>query len=325
MRLLIIRKAKELQVKSRSIIRIKKTDEEIIDRPLRDIEAVLVIGSTIKISSGLPPVLAYHNIPLSIIAKDSIAILHNPIKTRSNHIRYLQYTLSTEKKHEIALEYIKTKIKGIQNIIKYHTGTTPTVPDPPSLTGDTETDEETIRTWESLTSSKLWKKLTTLIKPRYLKTLKEQYNFKGRKPRHPDPFNKTLSVMYAVIYSIATKALAASGLDPTQGFLHKTRYSTPLTFDFTEMYKPLAIHATISMINKHGLPKIGNDGELTQEHINQTIKYLYQFLTLRHKKTNKSIHTIIYLKAICLARHLEGKCPMNKITFTWDKRNYIKK
>lgn len=35
-----------------------------MEKTLRDIDAVLVIGSHVKIKSSLPPVLTMHNIPL---------------------------------------------------------------------------------------------------------------------------------------------------------------------------------------------------------------------------------------------------------------------
>ena len=164
--------------------------------------------------------------------------------------------------------------------------------------------------------------LKVLINKDYLKTLKDKYGFRGRKPRHPDPFNKTLSVMYAVLYSLATKALIAAGLDPTYGFLHRTKYSTPLTFDYTEMFKPIAIQATIDLINSRGLPQLERDGELSREAINEAIKLLYKYLELKHKKTEKTIYQYIIIKAYCLAKHLEGKCNINKLTITWNKKNY---
>ena len=321
MRLLVIRKADELTVKSRATINIKVRDR-IVELGLRDIDSVLIIGSNVKIRSSLPPVLSAHSIPLAIMAKDSISILINPVQTRYNNYRKLQYTLEKAKALDIALEYIKAKIKGITNILKYHRVSPPNISPPPQPMENLESYELEIRIWESTTSHHLWNKLVELLEPEALEKLRNEYNFSGRRPRHLDPFNKTLSVMYAVLYSLATKALIAAGLDPTYGFLHRTRSSTPLTFDYTEMFKPIAIEATIMLINREGLPEFDSDGELKREWINKAIKQLYNYLTLRHKDTGKTPYQQIHLKAFCLAKHLEGRCRKDRLTVTWDRRQY---
>ena len=321
MRLLVIRRADELSVKGRATIVIKISDK-IKERGLRDIDAVLVIGSNVKIKSSLPPVLSMHNIPLAIMAKDNISILINPIGTKYNNYRRLQYQLDKVKALDIALEYIRAKINGMKNILKYYRVDLPNTLPPPTHIEDPEKYELEIRLWESTLSHQLWYELIRLLKPDTLNILRNKYRFSGRRPRHPDPFNKTLSVMYAVLYSLATKALIAAGLDPTYGFLHRTRYSTPLTFDYTEMFKPIAIQATIDLVNREGLPEIGNDGELTRDSVNKAIKQLYDYLTLKHKDTGKTPYQQIHLKAFCLAKYLEGKCRRDRLTVTWSRSQY---
>lgn len=263
-----------------------------------------------------------HNIPLSIIAKDSFSTLINPVIVRYNNYRKLQYTLEKSRALRIALSYIKAKIAGMANILRYYKREPPPLQPPPEMPGDAEEYEHIIRVWESTSSSLLWDGIATLLKPEILDELREQYGFHGRKPRHSDPFNKTLSVMYAVLYSIATKALLAAGLDPTYGFLHKTRYSTPLTFDYTEMFKPAAIQATIELLNTQGLPELDADGELARDSVNKAIRKLYEYLTLRHRDTGKTLYQQMYLKAFCLAKHLEGRCRDSRLTITWNRNHY---
>ncbi|MCE4618732.1 MAG: CRISPR-associated endonuclease Cas1 [Desulfurococcales archaeon] len=321
MRLIVVRRKAELSVRSRATLQIKMKDKTV-ERPLRDVEAVLIIGGHVRIKSTVPPVLAQHNIPLAVLAMDNIAILVNPVTTSYNNYRRLQYTLDKQHALDIALEYIKAKVNGLASIIKNATGKAPQLPSPPRKISDPGKYEEEIRKWEATASNTLWDHLVQLIDNEILETLRDKYGFRGRKPRHPDPFNKTLSIMYAVIYSLATKALIAAGLDPTYGFLHKTKYSTPLTFDYTEMFKPVAVQATIDLINSEGLPPIESDGELGREAVNKAIKQLYQYLELKHTKTGKTIYQYIIIKAYCLAKHLERKCSKNKLTITWDKKNY---
>jgi len=321
LKLLVIKGEAELSSKGRSSLRILKKD---VDRevPIRDIDAVIVMGKRVKISSGVPPLLSMHNIPLTIVAGDSISILYDPVVTRYNNYRKLQYLLDRSRALDIVGKYIEAKIQGMMNILRYYRRTPPQLTTLEPQPSDIQTREEELRLWEAVNSNMLWDKLIELIKLEHLKVLREQYMFTGRRPKHPDPFNKALSVMYAVIYSLATKALLAAGLDPTYGFLHRTRYSTPLTFDYTEQFKPVAIHATIDMVNEEGLPEIGRDGELTREGVNNTIKWLYKYLVLRHGKTGKTIYQYIFIKAYCLAQHLENKCPESKLAVTWDRRSY---
>lgn len=325
MRLLVVRRAERLSVKGRSTVVIS-LGGRTVERGLRDIDAIMVIGSKVLIESSLPPVLAFHNIPLTVLSMDSIAILYNPVATRYNNYRRLQYTIDKCKALTIALEYIKSRISGMENVLKYLRAEhlVPHIPEPPERCEEPDTFEDRVRSWEAVSSHALWSGLARVIDGKVLKELKTRYGFSGRKPRHPDPFNKTLSVMYATLYSLGTKALAAAGLDPTYGFLHKARYSTPLTFDYIEMFKPIAIQATIELVNTQGLPELGPDKELTREWVNRSIKQLYSYLTLKHRRTGKTPYQQIMLKAYTLARHLEGKAGLPALTITWNRSEYRK-
>ncbi len=324
-KVLVIRRRGKLKMKSRSVLQLqyKKGDKTIIrEYPVRDLDSILVIGNNVYIESGLISVLATLNIPVTSIARDSIGILYNPIVIVNPNYRRMQYLIEKTRGLDIAKSYLESKILGMRNILQYYNLHIPPLPKPPKIIDDPSTYEYHIRLWESQTSNILWDMLIILINPPILNELKNKYGFQGRKPRHPDPFNKTLSIMYAVIYSLATKALLAAGLDPTHGFLHRTRYSTPLTFDYSEMFKPIAIHATIDLVNTEGLPTLAEDGELDRSSVNKAIKWLYKYLTMKHRKTGKTPYQYIFLKAYCLAKHLENKCRKDRLTVTWDKRNY---
>jgi len=325
-KLLVIKRKGKLKMKSKSVLQLqyesRDTKTVIREYSVRDLDGVLVIGRELYIESSVLTILATLNIPVAIIAKGSLGIVINPVITVTNYYRARQYQLSRVEMLNVALRYLVSKVAGMINILKYYGSVSLEVPPPPSLVGDLNEYEYEIRKWESISSNILWDKVIELIKAEYFKELKEKYGLSGRRPKHPDPFNKALSVMYAVLYSLATKALLAAGLDPTYGFLHRTMYSTPLTFDYVEQFKPVAIQATIDMINKTGLPQIAEDGELTRESVNESIKWLYSYLTLKHTKTRKTIYQYIFLKAYCLAKYLEGKCLENKLAIVWDRRSY---
>ncbi|PNV81935.1 MAG: hypothetical protein C0179_00195, partial [Fervidicoccus sp.] len=131
MRLLVVRSEAELYVKGRASIIIKR-ENRFDEKHLRDIDSVLIIGSSVKISSSLPPVLSSFNIPLAIVAKNSVSIMINPIVTQYNNYRSLQYRLEPIRGLEIALEYIKSRVNGMVNILKNRKLEIPNFPDPPT-------------------------------------------------------------------------------------------------------------------------------------------------------------------------------------------------
>ena len=323
-KLLVLRRRGRVKMKSRSVLQLQYEEGRTVVReyPVRDLDAVLVLGKGLYIESSAVSVLSSMNVPMAVVAGDSVGVLLNPVIVASPNYRRLQYTVDRVRAIEIALEYIKSKVGGMINVLRYHGAEAPAVPAPPAPAGDAEVFEQEVRSWESQASSVLWDRLVLLLRPQVLSELRARYGFLGRRPRRPDPFNKTLSVMYAILYALGTRALLAAGLDPTYGLLHRTRYSTPLTFDYVEMFKPVAVEATIGMLNSGGLPELDEDGELVREHVNQAVKALYEYLTLEHKDTRRSIYRQIYLKAFCLASYLEGKCRKEWLTVTWDRSQY---
>ena len=325
-RLLVLKRRGRIKMKSRSVLQLQYEVEGgktvIKEYSLRDLDAVLILGRDLYVESSVISVLSSMNVPLIVVSKDFVGVLLNPVIVVNPHYRRLQYLLDRAKGLEISLEYIKARVNGMINILKYHRAEVPEIPEAPSAVSSPEEFEYEIRLWESQASNTLWDRLTLLVKPSILSELRSKYGFLGRRPKHPDPFNKTLSVMYAVLYGLGTKALLAAGLDPTYGFLHRTRYSTPLTFDYVEMFKPVAIEATISMVNDNGLPELDEEGELRREHINQAIKTLYDYLTLKHKDTGKTMYQQMYLKAFCLAKYLEGRLRKDWLTITWNRALY---
>ncbi|MGC8997613.1 MAG: CRISPR-associated endonuclease Cas1, partial [Fervidicoccaceae archaeon] len=236
-KILVLRRKGKIKMKSRSVIQLQYDNDEgkkiIREYSIRDLDAVLIIGRDLYVESSLISVLSSINVPVTVIAKGSIGIFLNPIIVINPQYRRLQYSLDKLKCLEIAAEYIKAKINGMVNILKYHRVDIPAIPEMPNFSEEPIKLEQKIRMWESQTSNMLWGYMVKLIEPSILEELRRKYEFHGRRPRHQDPFNKTLSIMYAVLYSLSTKALLAAGLDPTSGFFHRTKYSTPLTFDYT--------------------------------------------------------------------------------------------
>ena len=82
---------------------------------------------------------------------------------------------------------------------------------------------------------------------------REAFPFGGRSRRPPlDPVNALLSFLYTLLVHDVTAALAAAGLDPQVGFLHRDRPGRPsLALDLMEELRPfLADRLTLSLINR---------------------------------------------------------------------------
>ncbi len=84
--------------------------------------------------------------------------------------------------------------------------------------------------------------------------------FDGRDHESLDPFNISLNYSYALLYSRCWRVLVLAGLDPYAGFLHTDRSGKEsLVYDFSEMFKPLAVDKLlISMFREGWRPRIEN-------------------------------------------------------------------
>ncbi|HVY44461.1 MAG TPA: CRISPR-associated endonuclease Cas1 [Minicystis sp.] len=73
------------------------------------------------------------------------------------------------------------------------------------------------------------------------------FDFEGRNRRPPrDPVNALLSLAYALLTKDCAVAVAAVGLDPALGFLHRPRYGRPsLALDVMEEFRPLIADSVV--------------------------------------------------------------------------------
>ena len=127
--------------------------------------------------------------------------------------------------------------------------------------------------------------------------LPDNYNFTGRSPRKGDPINCAVDFTYAVLYGIVTKALVAAGLDPYAGFMHSPRPGKlSLVYDFSELYKPLAIHSVIQASRRRVIKTYRGSARLTPRSIEVLVSQLYHRLHLesekRYKRKSIWIHPI---------------------------------
>ena len=142
---------------------------------------------------------------------------------------------------------------------------------------------------------------------------------RGRNRRPPtDPVNALLSFLYALLAHDCRSALAATGLDPAVGFLHRDRPGRPsLALDLMEEFRPvLADRLALALFNRRQLLTadfdfLENGAVSLREDSRKKVLVAWQ-----ERKREELIHPFLqekvtwglvpHLQARLLARHLRG-------------------
>lgn len=141
----------------------------------------------------------------------------------------------------------------------------------------------------------------------------------GRNRRPPtDPVNALLSFLYSLLTHDCRSALAAAGLDPAVGFLHRDRPGRPsLALDLMEEFRPvLADRLALALLNRRQLdisdfdPR-ENGAVMLREESRKKVLVAWQ-----ERKREEILHPFLqekvtwglvpHLQARLLARHLRG-------------------
>jgi len=292
--------------------------------PLIDIEMLVIVGSNVRISSGAILMLAEANIPIIVHSRRLDVMLLTPYNIRIAEVRRRLYRLAdnAEWRVHIGKVFIEGKLSGFANVIRYlaykdiekgeNVKWVLEEIDSISKLRKAETSNirsiEDLRLYEAKWSKKLWELLITFIP--------NEYEFTGRDPKSRDPINSSISYTYAIIYGLCTHALIASGLDPYVGIIHLERAGrTSLTYDFSEMFKPLALHAVVvaSRIAKLGVDK---NGYLTKKSLEIVTRTLYRTLRRKHKSWKYTARGEIYAKAWELRQNIEKGTSFKPFIYT---------
>lgn len=311
MRVVFVRGASSLRRRSRSSILVCFESGNCREVNVRDMEALVVLGAGVSIESGVISLLSSFNIPTVVASRLGTSILSVPVVTLFNEARRKQYGMTEEEKRDIVYRILTAKLKGLANVLKYYGA------EPPGA-AELREGEELLR-WEAASSRAYWSELVKLLPQEALEELKLKYGFEGRRPRAADPLNKSVSLLYSLLYALCLRALLASGLDPTHGLHHKTRYSTPLVYDYSEMFKPLAVHAVIKTYRSGKKLELGEDEELSRESINTVAGEFFKLLRARIAGTRYSVYRLIYINAFRLADRIRGDTSTS-YTFTYNPK-----
>ena len=238
--------------------------------PLLDLELVVVVESRARISTGAILMLAEANVPLVFHSGRVDSILLSPFAVRVAEVRRRLYKLTESLEWRVAIgkALVEGKLRGMANVARYFTykeaERNPEMERHLEAVAEVEKvrgeeikkvkDVEELRVYEAKWSKKYWELLSPFIPP--------HYGFTGRNPRGGDPINSAINYSYAILYGLCTHALVAAGLDPYAGLMHTERAGrTSLTYDFSEMFKPVAVHAVTAASRTADL-KVGRDGYL---------------------------------------------------------------
>ena len=309
MKVVFVRSASSVRRRGRSSIALCSERSGCREVNLRDLEALVILGSEVSIESGAIALLSSFNVPVAVLSRLGTSILSVPVITLYNEVRRRQYSMDDEERAEVMLRILNAKFRGLANVLRYYGVPPPEISEP---AGD-------LLTWEAATSRSFWDELVELIPPGLLAELRLRYGFEGRRPRAPDPFNKSVSLLYSILYALCLRALLASGLDPTLGLHHKTRYSVPLVYDYSEMFKPAAVHAVLKVYRAGARLELGEDGELTRESVRAVAEEFFRLLRARVAGTRYTVRRLIYVNAFRLADRIRGNVGAS-YTFTYNPK-----
>jgi len=124
--------------------------------------------------------------------------------------------------------------------------------------------------------------------------------------------------VYVLVTHDAASALAAVGLDPQVGFLHRDRPGRPgLALDLVEEFRPfLADRLVLSLINRKqvqgkGFVQRETGGVVMDEDTRKTVLVAYQErkreeITHPFLQEKTTVGMLVHLQALLLARYLRG-------------------
>lgn len=267
--------------------------------PILDLDLVVLVGSKVSLSTGVLLLLAKSNVPVAVHSIHVTTTMMPPFlqaysETRKAQHRLIEYYPQTAL--EIAKKIIEAKIVGTLNLATHLAKLDKREPpDKTSILKELREDLQTATTPKQLINVEAnWsKKMWTHLK----QAIPERYNFQGRDPKSRDPINVAINYTYAIIYTLSTHALLAAGLDPYIGLLHRDRPGrTSLTYDYSEQFKPAAIHAVIRTARTSTIT-LAPDNNLDTTTLETLTRNIHRTLKKKHRTWKHTIKGYIYAKA----------------------------
>jgi len=100
------------------------------------------------------------------------------------------------------------------------------------------------------------------------------------------------------------------------GIIHSERAGkTSLVYDFSEMFKPIAVHAVVATSRMASL-SVDKSGYLTKSSLEAVTRQLYKLLKRKHHKWRYTARGEIYAKAWELRRNIEKGTKFEPFIYT---------
>lgn len=279
-------------------VRLKKGEKEMVEAfPIIDIDMVVIIGKAVTFSTAALELLDEQGVPTLFHGVDWELVVLNPIKVGWSEARRKQYLMkNNELGTKVAKEFILGKLEGMNKVAKnlaYKSRSDAPNADLWKREGRGELASckniDCIKKVEAEWSSKLWKDLVRFIP-----------GMKARVPRNPDPANRSLDYVYALIYGLVTHALIGVGLDPYAGLIHTDRAGKKsFVFDFSEMFKPAGIYVVATAVRSFKIEM--EEDFLSKESLQKVTQTFYSIF----EDPKKAVRRWIYSKALELRNSLE--------------------
>ncbi|MEM1528198.1 MAG: CRISPR-associated endonuclease Cas1 [Desulfurococcaceae archaeon] len=262
-----------------------------VEVPVPDLELVVIVGERVLVTTSALITLLSNGVPVVFLSGklDTYGVLYDVVQVGTTNIREVQYKCFSDEfcKMMYAKPIIYSKIRGLYNTLRYEYKY---YKDLMSNYEDTKTkmlevmnsiekshDLEELRRLEAVGSKYFWYTAINL--------LPSEYGFTGREPRKGDVVNSSIDFLYAILYGVVTKAIVTTGLDPFYGVIHVLRSGRlSLTYDLSEIFKPLAVHSIIQASRKARLRTLRGSRMLTPRTIEILVGHLYSRLSRESEK-----------------------------------------
>ena len=255
----------------------------------------MIVGERAQITSSAMLTLLSQGVPLVVVSGkvDTYGVLFDVVQIGTVNIRSAQYRCFEDSycRLRYAKPIVMSKLRGLYNVLRYEYKYHKVVPEDvynnikhgilevlENIKSARDVDE--LRVLEAEGSKYFWNVAVNFIP--------EKYGFTGRKPRKGDVINSAIDFLYAVLYGIVTKAIVINGLDPFYGCIHTLKSGrTSLTYDLSELFKPIIIHTTIQTCRKANLIAFKNSRLLKPKTIEVLVRHLYHRLSKESEKLHK--------------------------------------
>lgn len=229
---------------------IKKTDDETLSYPLRQIERI-TIATVAHFTGAALKTLFKENIPTLFCSPDGYfrgRLTAGRCSSAQVHRRARQYQILADDTQQTALAaaqaIIRAKIQNQQRVLSQgHAQVAPMLSNFAEKVSESR-DLDTLRGYEGCAAKLYFSHFGTLLE-------KTPFSFCRRIRPARDPVNALLSLGYALLQNEVEMAIDWHGLDRFVGFLHRSDGSQPsLILDLMEPFRPLADRLALKFLRQ---------------------------------------------------------------------------